>query len=107
MTKYILQRVFLMIPVMLLATIISFGLMFILPGDPALLILGEQMAGDPQAYQAVRKELGLDRPVPIQYVDWLAKTASGDLGKSIRDKQPVAHGVVERLPVTLELTVLG
>jgi peptide/nickel transport system permease protein len=107
MTKYILQRVMLMVPVMVLATIISFGLMFILPGDPALLVLGEQMAGDPQAYQAARKELGLDRPLPIQYLDWLGKTVTGDLGKSTRDKQPVAQGIKERLPVTLELTALG
>jgi peptide/nickel transport system permease protein len=107
MTKYILQRVMLMVPVMILATIISFGLMFILPGDPALLVLGEQMAGDPQAYQAARKELGLDRPLPIQYLDWLGKTVTGDLGKSTRDKQPVAQGIKERLPVTLELTALG
>jgi peptide/nickel transport system permease protein len=107
MTKYILQRVMLMVPVMILATIISFGLMFILPGDPALLVLGEQMAGDQQAYQAARKELGLDRPLPIQYLEWLGKTVTGDLGKSTRDKQPVAQGIKERLPVTLELTALG
>jgi peptide/nickel transport system permease protein len=107
MSTYIFQRILQMVPVLILATIMSFGLIFILPGDPALLILGDQLASDRQAYEAVRKELGLDRPLPIQYVDWLGKTVRGDLGISTRNKQPVAEGMLERLPVTLQLTAMG
>src|SRR4249920_1099689 len=107
MATYILQRVLQMIPVMILATIISFSIIFLLPGDPALLILGDQLAGDRSVYEAKRAELGLDRPLPIQYLDWLGKTVRGDLGISTRDKQPVAEGIRQRLPVTLQLSGLA
>jgi peptide/nickel transport system permease protein len=107
MGTYILQRVFQMIPVMVLASIISFSIIFLLPGDPALLILGDQLASDRTIYEAKRAELGLDRPLPIQYVDWLGKTVRGDLGTSTRDRQPVTQGMRDRLPVTLELAGLA
>jgi len=107
MATYILQRVLQMIPVMIMATIISFSIIFLLPGDPALLILGDQLAADRSIYEAKRAELGLDRPLPIQYLDWLGKTLRGDLGLSTRDRQPVAQGIKERLPVTLQLAGLG
>ncbi|MCC7372652.1 MAG: ABC transporter permease [Chloroflexi bacterium] len=107
MASYILQRVLQMIPVMVLATIISFSIIFLLPGDPALLILGDQLASDRTVYEAKRAELGLDRPLPIQYLDWLGKTARGDLGTSTRDRQPVVQGLRERLPVTLQLAGLS
>ena len=107
MREYLIGRVLQMIPVLLLVTLISFALLFLLPGDPARLILGDQQASDREAYEAVRKELGLDRPVPIQYLDWLGKTVRGDLGKSTRDRQPVAQGIRDRLPVTLQLAAMA
>ncbi len=107
MATYIMQRVFQMIPVMVLATIISFSIIFLLPGDPALLILGDQLASDRALYEAKRAELGLDRPLPIQYLDWLGKTARGDLGTSTRDRQPVTQGMRERLPVTMQLAAFS
>ncbi|MFN8525045.1 MAG: ABC transporter permease [Chloroflexota bacterium] len=107
MTTYIIQRVVQMIPVMMLASIISFSIIFLLPGDPALLILGDQLASNREVYEAKRRELGLDRPVPVQYLDWLGKTLRGDLGISTRDKQPVLQGIGERLPVTLQLTAFA
>jgi peptide/nickel transport system permease protein len=107
MTTYIIQRVLQMIPVMLLASVISFSIIFLLPGDPALLILGDQLASDRQIYEAKRAELGLDRPLPIQYLDWLGKTVRGDLGTSTRDRQPVLQGIRDRLPVTLQLSAMA
>ena len=107
MATYLVQRLLQMIPVLLLVSIVSFSITFLLPGDPALLILGDQMAADEEAYQAVRTELGLDRPVPIQYLDWLWSTTRGDLGTSTRDSLPVFEGIVQRLPVTLELSFLS
>ena len=107
MATYILQRVVQMIPVMLLASIISFSIIFLLPGDPALLILGDQLASDRSVYEAKRAELGLDRPLPIQYLDWLGKTVQGDLGISNRDRQPVVQGMRERLPITLQLALMS
>lgn len=107
MTTYVVQRLLQMIPVLLLVSVISFSLTFLLPGDPALLILGDQMAANEEAYQAVRRELGLDRPVAIQYLDWLGQTLRGDLGTSTRDRLPVVEGILDRLPVTLELSFLS
>lgn len=107
MITYIAQRLLQMIPVLLLVSIISFSLTFLLPGDPALLILGDQMAANEEAYEAVRRDLGLDRPVVIQYLDWLWQTVRGDLGTSTRDSLPVFSGILERLPVTLELSFLS
>src|SRR5215207_7301914 len=107
MATYILQRVLQMIPVMVLASIISFSIIFLLPGDPALLILGDQLATDRQLYEAKRAELGLDKPLPLQYLDWLGKTLRGDLGTSTRDRQPVTQGIRERLPVTLQLSAMS
>lgn len=107
MREYFIGRVLQMIPVLLLVSMISFALLFLLPGDPALLILGDQQASNQQAYEALRRELGLDRPVPVQYLSWLGKTVRGDLGLSTRDRQPVIQGIRDRLPVTLELAALA
>lgn len=107
MTTYIIQRLLQMIPVLLIVTIISFALTFMLPGDPALLILGDQMASNQEAYEAARHELGLDRPIYVQYLDWLGRTLRGDFGTSTRDKLPVMQGIAERFPVTLQLTFMA
>ncbi len=107
MWRYLAGRALQMIPVLLLVSMISFALLYLLPGDPALLILGDQQASNQQAYEALRAELGLDKPVPIQYLSWLGKTLHGDLGISTRDRQPVIDGIGQRLPVTLQLAALA
>jgi peptide/nickel transport system permease protein len=96
-----------MVPVAFLVSIAVFGLVHLTPGDPALLALGEQAS--PQEVRALRQELALDRPLPEQYAIWLGRVVRGDLGRSIRNRQPVTRVVLERLPATLELglTALG
>jgi peptide/nickel transport system permease protein len=96
-----------MVPVLVLVSIIAFSITLLLPGDPALAILGEQGAKNEQAYQALRKELGLDQPLPIQYLQWARKTFSGDLGISIRNKQPVGEAILTRLAPTLQLATMA
>jgi peptide/nickel transport system permease protein len=96
-----------MVPVLLMVSVVSFAIMFMLPGDPALLLLGDQGMADKETYQSLRLELGLDRPIPVQYLDWLQRTLHGDLGKSTRDHEPIIIGMGERLPVTLELSFFG
>jgi ABC-type dipeptide/oligopeptide/nickel transport system permease component len=100
-TKYILRRLLLMIPVALLVTIIIFVLIRMAPGDPVLTYAGEDK--DPATIAVVRKELGLDQSLPVQYVAWLSHAVRGDLGRSFQTKQPVLEAIAERLPVTLEL----
>lgn len=101
MTQYVLRRLLLMVPVAFLVTVGIFVLVRLSPTDPVLAYAGEER--DPVALEALRKEFGLDQPVPVQYVLWLSHAAQGDLGRSFHTKQPVAEAIVERLPATLEL----
>src|SRR5216683_3154637 len=102
MTRYIVRRVVLMVPVALLVTVIAFGLLRLAPGDPVLTFSGD--VRDPEILNAMRHSLGLDQPLPIQYVAWLGHTIQGDFGRSIRTHQRVGEAILERLPATLELT---
>jgi peptide/nickel transport system permease protein len=92
-----------MIPVAFLASVILFMLLKLTPGDPVLIILGERATAE--NYQALRKDLGLDDPYPVQYARWIAHIAQGDLGKSLRNGAPVRDEIVERLPATFQLGV--
>ena len=102
MTQYIIRRVLLMVPVAWLVTVIAFGLLRLAPGDPVLTFSGD--VRDPQILDEMRHQLGLDQPLPIQYVAWMQHTLQGDFGRSIRTHQRVGEAILERLPATLELT---
>jgi peptide/nickel transport system permease protein len=104
-TRYILRRVVLMLPVAVLVTMIVFGLLRLAPGDPVLAFSGD--VRDPQILDEMRHQLGLDQPLPVQYLAWMEHTIQGDFGRSIRTHQRVGEAIVERLPATLELTVLA
>src|SRR5215471_229891 len=82
----------LMIPVAILVTIINFGLLRLAPGDPEVL-------------NEMRHQLGLDQPLPVQYLAWVQHAVQGDLGRSIRTHQEVTETIFERVPATLELTM--
>src|SRR5919199_169444 len=101
MTRYIARRVLLMLPVAFLVTVIAFLLLRLSPGDPVLIYAGEER--DPAVLQQVRRSLGLDQPLPVQYIAWLGHLVQGDFGRSIRTHQRVSEAIVERLPATLEL----
>src|SRR3979409_2270662 len=92
----------LMVAVAVLVTIIAFGLLRLAPGDPVLTFSGE--VRDPEILDAMRHSLGLDQPLPVQYVAWLGHVVQGDFGRSIRTHQRIGEAIVERLPATLELT---
>jgi len=105
MFYYIIKRLIAMLPVLALVSLIVFTIIHLTPGDPALIMLGEEAT--PQALAALRHELGLDQPLPVQYLVWLSHVLRGDLGRSIRTNQPVIEAITQRLPVTLELTTLA
>jgi peptide/nickel transport system permease protein len=107
MTAYILRRLVALIPVLFVISMVTFAVNLLLPGDPALAYIGEANINDKVMYQAVRQELGLDQPIPVQYVKWLGHALQGDLGHSIRTREPAVEGLLARLPVTLELSVLA
>ncbi|HZR00898.1 MAG TPA: ABC transporter permease [Chloroflexota bacterium] len=101
MGGYIVRRLLLMVPVALLVTVIVFALTRLSPGDPVLVYAGEER--DPAQLAQIRHSLGLDQPLPVQYAAWLAHAVQGDLGRSIRTRQPVIEAIAERIPNTLEL----
>jgi peptide/nickel transport system permease protein len=106
MLSYILRRLLLdMIPTLLIVAIVSFALIHLTPGDPAILMLGDQATSSQIA--ALHAQLGLNDPLPVQFCLWIVRVAHGDLGQSIFLHEPVLQGIVEHLPVTLELTLLS
>lgn len=106
MAYYIARRIATTIPVLLLVSVIAFSLVFLLPGDAAMMILGDQ-AKDEQLYRTLRAEMGLDKPIPIQYVNWMRKAATGDFGISSRLREPVGELIQQRLVPTAELALLA
>ena len=103
MTGYIIKRLFMVIPILLGVATIVFTLMFVVPGDPARLLMGQH--GDERVLESIRHEMGLDKPVYIQYVRFIGKLLKGDLGRSYRQKRPVARIIRERFPATAKLAV--
>jgi len=103
MWVYILRRLLLMVPVIGMVSIIAFSIILLLPGDPALAILGPERARDTATYQALRTEMGLDKPIPLQYVSWLGKVVTGDLGTSARNQQPVTALLAQSVGATMQL----
>src|SRR5215216_1443989 len=105
MVRFIVGRLLGTVPVLVLLGIAIFLMLQLTPGDPVKLMLGED--ADPQAVAALREERGLDRPLAVQYFFWLGNVLQGDLGRSIRTRQPVLEAIISRLPVTLELSFLS
>jgi peptide/nickel transport system permease protein len=105
-SAYVLRRVASMLPVLLIVSMLAFGLLYVLPGDPAVAILGEN-AGNQQTYLALRHDLGLDQPLYVQYFNWLGRVLQGDLGRSIRTSEPVSVVLMARVPVSLYLGTAG
>lgn len=101
--QYALTRILQMIPTLLVIMILVFGMVRLLPGDPAVAILGDRVTD--QAVARVHKELGLDKPLPVQFWYFLERVARGDLGSSINLKVPVTQLIANRMPVTLFLTL--
>jgi peptide/nickel transport system permease protein len=102
MKSHLGVRIAQVIPILLLVSILVFFLQQLMPGDPALVLAGEER-GDPQVLAQIRTELWLDRSLPIQYFHWIWNVLRGDLGYSWRIWQPVAFLIGQKLPVTLQL----
>ena len=105
MTRYLLRRFFTIIPVVFGVTLITFALLRFIPGDPIQVMLGPEVIGN--RAEELRRLYGLDRPWPVQYAEWLGRALRGDLGTSLRSGLSVGSSILERLPVTIELTVLS
>lgn len=105
MTTYLLRRLLLAIPVLLGASFLVFASIRLVPGDPAIALAGE--LATPELVAQVRAEMGLDRPVLVQYGIYLKRALQGDLGRSVRSSLPVSREIATRLPKTMQLAVLS
>jgi len=105
MKWYITKRLLMLIPVLIGVSILSFSLIHLAPGDPALTIAGERAS--PQVISAIREKYGLDKPLTTQYWVWLKQVLQGDLGRSIVSNEYVAKEILERFPNTVELTIFA
>lgn len=105
MRSYLARRLIALVPVLLVVAVVVFLLIHLTPGDPAASILGDQATPDQIA--AVRRQLGLDQPLPIQFLRWFGRALRGDLGWSIFLDRPVGTAIAERIPVTITLTLFA
>ena len=105
MTQFILRRLVSLIPVLLGVSILVFSLIRLIPGDPIIVMLGERAR--PEEVERLREELGFNRPIAIQYVEWLGRVLRGDLGNSIINRTEVMVELRSRLAATLELVLAG
>ena len=105
MPTLIARRLAQLVPTVLLLSIIIFSLQHLLPGDPALVLAGENP--DEATLAAIRAQYHLDQPLVVQYLYWLKGVATGDLGESMRHNRPVLDLILLKLPVTLQLAVMG
>ncbi|PYM60937.1 MAG: peptide ABC transporter permease [Candidatus Rokuibacteriota bacterium] len=103
MRNYAIRRSFTVIPVLLGVSVLVFSFIHMIPGDPASVMLGEKAT--PERADAVRKQLGLDRPIAEQYLLYIGKVVRGDLGVSIVRGDPVLPDILRRFPATVELAV--
>jgi peptide/nickel transport system permease protein len=116
---YSLRRLLLMIPTFVVINFVGFAIIHLAPGDPVELLLSgglasgqagistQKLADAERAKAELRHQLGLDRPIPVQYAHWLADFATGDFGRSLKDQQPVWDKVSARLPVTVGIDLLA
>jgi len=105
MLELIGKRLLLAIPTLLLVSMMVFALQKLLPGDPVLAMAGEER--DPAVIAQLRAEYHLNDPIPLQYLHWIGNALQGDLGISLRTKEPVTTLIASKLPVTLELSLLA
>ena len=103
MFKFVVRRVLLLVPILIGLSLLVFIWIRALPGGPAEALLGER--ADPEAIEQIREQYGLDKPVYVQYWEYVRTTAQGDLGTSVTTRRPVVDELEQRFPATIELTI--
>jgi ABC-type dipeptide/oligopeptide/nickel transport system permease component len=101
MTEYVIRRILLVIPVLFGVTLVTFVMMYVVPGDPVLSMVGERY--DQETIESLRAELHLNDPLPVQYLRYIWGVVRGDLGRSFITRRPVLESILEKFPNTLRL----
>ncbi|HEX8662868.1 MAG TPA: ABC transporter permease [Beijerinckiaceae bacterium] len=99
------KRLVQLLPTLFFVSVIIFSLQQLLPGDPAMIMAGEDK--DPETIEQIRRQYRLDRAIPVQYLYWVKGVVTGDLGESMRLKEPVTRLILQKLPVTLQLATMA
>lgn len=107
MLIYAVNRLLQLVPVVFILTVVVFAFVQALPGDIIDTLAGEEALEDPVTRAALEKEFGLDRPIYVQYLNWLGRIAQGDFGNSLITRRPVAIELIERIPATVYLALAG
>ena len=105
MFEFLVKRLFTIVPTLVFVSMLIFGLQQLLPGDPAMILAGEDQ--DPAVVAYLRAKLHLDQPLPVRYLYWVGGVLRGDLGESVRTQLPVLDLILQKLPVTVELALLA
>ncbi len=105
MAQYIVRRLLALIPVLFGVSILVFSLIRMIPGDPVIVMLGERAR--PEDIARLREQMGFNRPVYVQYIEWLGRVVRGDLGTSIINRTPVMDELKQRLPATIEMVLVA
>src|SRR5688500_15398126 len=98
------RRLVQLVPTLFFVSVLFFSLQQLLPGDPALVMAGEELV--PEVIEQIRRRYRLDQPIPIQYLYWIRGVFTGDFGESMRLGVPVGELIVQKLPVTLQLATM-
>jgi peptide/nickel transport system permease protein len=104
MSRYIAQRIVQLVPIMIGISVLTFLMLHLIPGDPVLLFAGDKPLTEARAAE-IRHQLGLDRPLGVQYWDYASHVIRGDLGRGLRSQRPVLDTILEVLPGTVQLTL--
>lgn len=107
MGQIIVRRLLSLVPVLLGVSLLTFVALHLIPGDTAVLLVGQEAAQDPQVLANIRHAYGLDKPLPVQFGLWAARAARGDFGESLRLKVPVRDEIFRRLPLTMEIAAFS
>src|SRR5437868_4812374 len=103
MFRYLVFRLAVALPTIFLVSVVVFAMLYLTPGDPATIYVGDRQA-TPERIAQIRHEMGLDRPIWVQYLDFATGAVRGDTGRSLQTNRRVSQEILERLPSTLQLT---
>jgi peptide/nickel transport system permease protein len=107
MSKYLLRRLFLLIPTLIGMSLLIFLMVRLMPADVVDALVGADPTYTPEAKAELRRKYGLDQPIPVQYIRWVGELLTGDLGKSLYTREPIAKSLLQGLPITVELALLA
>src|SRR6478609_1546657 len=105
MLNFLARRIAQLVPTLVFVSVLIFSLQQLLPGDPALVMAGEER--DPAIIEQIRHQYRLDQPIPVQYAYWIKGVLSGDFGEPLRIKVPVLTLIAQKLPVTMQLASMA